>query len=113
MNFDDIDYRVTGNAAVITLNRPQVLNAFTYHTLNEIRDAVETAVADSQVIGIVFTGAGRGFSAGLDAAVLAEVTRPGNAPAKTPEDRLPGLFSYLLEVNPSLRPSTASQPVAA
>ena len=98
MDFTDIDYAVTGSAAIITLNRPEVLNAFTYHTLAEIRAAVGKAVAEPNVVGLVFTGTGRGFSAGLDASVLAEVTRPGAAPSKAPEGQLPGLFSYLLEV---------------
>ena len=62
-DFTDIEYRVDGCAAVITLNRPEKLNAFTYHTLNEIRTAVNLSVADSDVIGIVLTGNGRGFSA--------------------------------------------------
>ena len=98
MDFTHIDYSVSGNAAIVRLNRPEVLNAFSYHTLAEIRSAVDMAVSDADVVGIVFTGTGRGFSSGLDASVLAEVTRSGNAPTKTPEDRLPGLFSYLLEV---------------
>lgn len=98
MDFTDIDYSVSNNAAIVRLNRPEVLNAFSYHTLAEIRSAVDGAVADSNVVGIIFTGTGRGFSSGLDASVLSEVTKPGSAPATTPEDRLPGLFSYLLEV---------------
>jgi len=98
MAFTDIEYEVTGNAAVITLNRPEVLNAFTYHTLNELRSAVAEAAADPEVVGIIVTGAGRGFSSGLDATVLAEVTKAGAGPSETPGDQLPGLFSYLLEV---------------
>ena len=65
---------------------------------------VEAAVADPGVVGIVITGAGRGFCAGLDASVLQETTTTaGGASGERPEhDRptegqLPGLFSYLLE----------------
>ncbi|HIG43721.1 MAG: enoyl-CoA hydratase-related protein [bacterium] len=99
--FTDIEYRVDGCAAVITLNRPEKLNAFTYHTLNEIRTAVNQSVADSDIIGIVLTGNGRGFSAGLDSQVLAEVTsgkETTRSDAEMSEDELPGIFSYLLEV---------------
>ena len=100
MTFTDINYEVKGTAAVVTLNRPDKLNAFTYHTLSEIRRAVESAVADAAVVGIIITGSGRGFSAGLDAAVLASVTGSDaeSPPAATPADQLPGIFSYLLEV---------------
>ena len=74
MNFTDITYEVIGNAALLTLNRPEKLNAFTYHTLKEIREGVDVAVKNADVVGIVITGNGRGFSAGLDSAVLASVT---------------------------------------
>lgn len=100
MSYTDIEYEVRGNAAVLTLNRPEKLNAFTYHTLEEIRDAVNISVDNPGVIGIVITGNGRGFSAGLDSAVLASVTS-GETPstsASKPSDELPGIFSYLLEV---------------
>ncbi len=93
-----IRYEVTDPAAVITLARPEVLNAFHYPMLAEIRAAVDEAVADSAVVGIVITGEGRGFCAGLDASVLAATTQgtAGEAPV-IPEDELPGLFNYLIQ----------------
>jgi len=100
MSYTDIEYEVRGNAAIITLNRPETLNALTYHTLREIRIAVDQSVDDPDVIGIVFTGAGRGFCSGLDAQVLAKVTSSGETATSSTrqEGDLPGLFSYLLEV---------------
>ncbi|MBT4493782.1 MAG: enoyl-CoA hydratase [Gammaproteobacteria bacterium] len=101
MNYSDIEYTVNGNAAIVTLNRPDKLNAFTYHTLKEIRSAVDESVANTDVVGIVITGNGRGFSAGLDSAVLASVTSgetPSTSAANEATDDLPGIFSYLLEV---------------
>ncbi|MBP19953.1 MAG: enoyl-CoA hydratase [Gammaproteobacteria bacterium] len=100
-DFTDIEYRVDGTAAVITLNRPEKLNAFTYHTMGEIRSAVDQSVADPEVVGIVITGNGRGFSSGLDAQVLANVTSgkaPSDRKAGPATNDLPGIFSYLLEV---------------
>ena len=66
--------------------------------LAEIRDAIEAAVADPAVVGIVITGAGRGFCAGLDASVLAATTAVGSS-GRPPvaDDELPGLFSYFTE----------------
>jgi len=100
MSYTDIEYEVRGNAAIIRLNRPEKLNAFTYHTLREMRQAVDAAVADRQVIGIIFTGNGRAFSAGLDSAVLASVTSGETEPTTSTRstEELPGLFSYLLQV---------------
>ena len=97
-SYEDIVYEVADPVATITLDRPAVLNAFTHSMLREIRDAVETAVADPAVVGIVITGAGRGFCAGLDASVLSATTAGGSA-GRPPigEDELPGLFSYFVE----------------
>ncbi|MFK7914629.1 MAG: enoyl-CoA hydratase-related protein, partial [Pseudomonadales bacterium] len=91
---------VRGNAAVITLNRPAQLNAFTYHTLSEIRRAVRAATDDAAVVGIIITGNGRGFSAGLDAQALVAATSGSSVASSETrtEDELPGIFSYLLEV---------------
>jgi enoyl-CoA hydratase/carnithine racemase len=98
--YTDIEVQIEDPAYLIRLNRPDKLNAFTYHTLKEIRQAIDAAAADPRVVGIVITGNGRGFSAGLDAAVLAEVTSKGegSSSASANEDELPGIFSYLLEV---------------
>ena len=80
--YTDIEYERIGNAGVIRLNRPDKLNALTYHTLGELKSAISAAVDDSGVIGIVITGKGRGFCAGLDSAVLAQVTQDANDGAR-------------------------------
>lgn len=101
-DFQDIEFEIEDPLAVIRLNRPDRLNAFTYGMLGEIRSAVDAAAADPRVVAIVFTGNGRAFSAGLDAAVLAAVTEAGSSSTASGNQRdpdaLPGMFSYLLEV---------------
>jgi enoyl-CoA hydratase/carnithine racemase len=99
-NYTDIEVEIEDPVALIRLNRPEKLNAFTYHTLGEIRHAIDAAAADRRVVGIVITGNGRAFSAGLDAQVLSEVTSAERPPSNTPEesDELPGIFSYLTRV---------------
>ncbi len=96
----DIRYDVAGPVATITLDRPEKLNAFTHDTVRELRAAVAEATADTRVVGIVVTGAGRGFCAGLDAAVLGTTTAAGSAgrPAVDPAE-VPGLFTWLLAVD--------------
>ena len=98
MTYTDITLEIEDPCAVITLRRPEQLNAFTYHTLREIRSAVEAAAADRRAVGIVITGEGRAFSAGLDMQSLAATTGADSAPTAAAEDELPGIFSYLLEV---------------
>lgn len=96
----DIRYDVTDPVATITLDRPEKLNAFTFETLAEIRAAVAEAEADPRVVGIVVTGAGRGFCAGLDAAALAATATGGSAtrPDVDPAE-VPGIFTWLLAVD--------------
>ncbi len=64
--YEEILYEVDGTAAVITLNRPDALNAFTNNMLQEMKHALAAAESDESVTGIILTGAGRGFCAGMD-----------------------------------------------
>ena len=64
--YEELAYEVDGPAAVITLNRPRALNALTNTMLGELKHAFAVAEQDPAVVGIVLTGAGRGFCAGMD-----------------------------------------------
>lgn len=87
-----------GNAAIITLNRPEALNAFPMHMVKQFEAAVRAAVADPTVVGVVVTGAGRGFSAGLDMSTLTNIADTGSAARDTPQEaELAGLFSFLVQ----------------
>src|SRR5207247_1970967 len=55
-----------GPVALMTLNRPDKLNAWTPQMSVELADAIEVANGDDAVGAIVVTGAGRGFCAGAD-----------------------------------------------
>lgn len=66
-NYTDILYSIDRNVATITINRPKRLNAFTGHTLDELKDAFERAEKDHEVGVVVLTGAGdRAFCSGGD-----------------------------------------------
>lgn len=94
----NVVYELTDCAAIVRLNRPEKLNAFTLKMIDEIRAAVERAAADERAVGIIITGNGRGFSAGLDAADLARSASSGKSGSSTPPDELPALFSFLLRI---------------
>lgn len=66
IKYEELDYKVDGPSAVITLNRPEALNALTNTMLSELKHAFASAEEDQKVVGIVLTGAGRGFCAGMD-----------------------------------------------
>ena len=61
--------------AVITLNRPQAMNALSRALLDALARAIDEAAADARVRVLIVTGAGRAFCAGLD---LKELGAGGN-----------------------------------
>lgn len=74
--YEDILYAVKDRVAVITLNRPDKLNAWTAPMQASIKRAVVAASKDADVRVIVITGAGRGFCAGADMGNLQQI-QPG------------------------------------
>lgn len=68
MVYQYIHYDIDRGVAVITLNRPGKLNAYTPDMGEELVDATRHALAQDSVRALVLTGAGRGFCAGADRA---------------------------------------------
>lgn len=64
MRYQTIDYDLTGGVAVITMSRPDKMNALNTQMRAELADAVKTAAGAARVI--VLTGAGRAFCSGQD-----------------------------------------------
>jgi 2-ketocyclohexanecarboxyl-CoA hydrolase len=73
MAFDDVLYDKRDGIATITINRPQVLNAFRAQTVEEMLEAMRDAEEDRDIGVIVLAGAGdRAFCAGGDNSARAE-----------------------------------------
>lgn len=66
MDYEQILYEVNDGVALMTLNRPEKLNALTALMGAEMGDAMAEADADDAVRAVVMTGAGRAFCAGAD-----------------------------------------------
>ncbi|WP_420013784.1 enoyl-CoA hydratase-related protein [Tateyamaria sp.] len=64
MNYETLTYALEDGIALITLNRPDVMNALTTQMRAEIEDAVKTGGQAARVV--VLTGAGRAFCSGQD-----------------------------------------------
>ena len=64
MSYETIHLSVQGNLAVVTLNRPDVMNALTTQMRTEMLDAISTAQTSARAL--VFTGEGRAFCSGQD-----------------------------------------------
>lgn len=74
---NDLIYEVKDGIAIVTLNRPQALNAYTAAMGASLKQAVADAVTDATVRVIVLTGAGRGFCAGADMNLLQSIPSSG------------------------------------
>src|SRR5262245_53555369 len=75
MTFENLLVERDAAIAVITFNRPKVLNALNTQTLNDLSSAIEAFKADPDVRAVVLTGAGeKSFVAGADIKELAVQT---------------------------------------
>ena len=64
--FEALRYEVEDGVAVITLNRPEKLNAFNSEMLREMLEVFDITDGDDAVRAVIVTGAGRAFCAGAD-----------------------------------------------
>jgi 2-(1,2-epoxy-1,2-dihydrophenyl)acetyl-CoA isomerase len=73
-------FHIENNVAVLTLNRPEKLNAFNREMALLLQAKLDECISLHEVRAVYLTGAGKGFSAGQD---LEEITRPGGAGLET------------------------------
>jgi enoyl-CoA hydratase len=78
MAFDTLLLERDGAVAIVTINRPQVLNALNAQTIDDLRRAILDLKSDESVRAVVLTGAGeKAFVAGADINELAVQTPTG------------------------------------
>ena len=75
--YQEIKLDIEDPIAIITMNRPDRLNAMTRRMLAELRHAFAAAETDERVVGTVLTGAGRGFCPGMDMEALDNISSTG------------------------------------
>ena len=67
MSYSNLIYQTDNSVATITINREGKLNALTLETVQEIGQAVDEAISDKNIRGIIITGSGqKAFAAGAD-----------------------------------------------
>ncbi|HHY61231.1 MAG TPA: crotonase [Clostridia bacterium] len=75
MSFNNILCEKEGPVAVITINRPQVLNALNAETLQELEAALDQIERDREIRVVIITGAGeKAFVAGADISFMQNLT---------------------------------------
>jgi len=66
MDFKDIIYEKEDRIAILTLNRPEVMNSYTRQMVREMADALDDAANDDEIRGLIITANGRGFCTGVN-----------------------------------------------
>ena len=103
-NYDTVQVERRGSVAIVSLNRPDSLNAFNADLRSDLRWAVREVNDDPAVLAVVLTGTGRAFCAGADLLETAE--NPGDFRV---EDQLNGEYKpILLEMNRAGKPWIAA-----
>jgi len=102
--YEDLLYEARDGVAVISLNRPQALNAYTAAMGQSLKRAIADAVADVAVRAIVLTGAGRGFCAGADMNLLQNIPAGGRV-TQLPEVK----FDFYSGLGPDVGPHYAGR----
>jgi enoyl-CoA hydratase/carnithine racemase len=109
VDYTQIDLDVTDRIATITLDRPEVLNAFTGTMMAELIDAFDRTDADDSVRAVIMTGRGRGFCAGADLSGGGETFSRGGGGEPAGKDAVPRDGGGLV----SLRIFESKKPVIA
>lgn len=85
----EILVRDEGRVRVVTLNRPERVNAFTARSYRRLASALDEADASTDVSVVMLEGAGRGFSSGVDLATV-------SSPDETLSEDLDNLINSLI-----------------
>lgn len=76
MSYETIIYKKEDSIALVTLNRPDILNALSLKLAQDLEQVADEIANDDSVRAVIITGAGRAFSAGAD---IKEIMSPGEA----------------------------------
>lgn len=74
MTFETIICEIDENIGIITLNRPEALNAFNNQLMDELTTCLKTLEANEDIGAIIITGSQKAFAAGADIKEMAPLT---------------------------------------
>ena len=100
MSYEFILVEREGPVAIVTLNRPQQLNALSYGLIKELALALEALDQDAEIRAIVLTGGEKVFAAGTDIKEMADATPF--------DDRLQGRLAFRDRINRISKPVIAA-----
>ena len=100
MSYEYILVEREGPVAIVTLNRPQQLNALSYGLIKELALALEALDQDAEIRAIVLTGGEKVFAAGTDIKEMVDATPF--------DDRLQGRLAFRDRINKISKPVIAA-----
>ena len=100
MNYENVVVEKDGAVGIITLNRPQQLNALSYDLVKELAVAVEALDQDAEIRVMILTGGEKVFAAGADIKEMAD--------AGPFDERLQGRLSFRDRINKISKPIIAA-----
>jgi 2-(1,2-epoxy-1,2-dihydrophenyl)acetyl-CoA isomerase len=107
MNFETVKYELNEAVAVVTMNRPEALNALSLQLSKDLRAAFERAISDG-ARAVVLTGAGRAFCSGGDLREMQQIgQREGRIEAFL-EEPLKALHDVILLIRETPIPFVAA-----
>lgn len=77
MSFETILVETRDRVGLITLNRPQALNALNTQVLDELNQALDQFENDPAIGCVVLTGSSKAFAAGADIKQMVDLQYPG------------------------------------
>ena len=85
--FETLRYEIEDQVLLLTMNRPERLNAFNSEMQTEFLEALDHADTDDEIRAVIVTGEGRGFCAGADLSKGAETFDYDNQAEEAKADR--------------------------
>ncbi len=111
MNYQTLAVSLADGVANVVLNRPDKSNAMNRQMWDDIRDALRKLDEAPEARVVVLSGAGRHFNAGIDLAMLSQITDTGGGRAAHQREQLRRVILDLQDVITSLE--TCRKPVLA
>src|SRR5689334_11137067 len=111
---EDLTFEARDGVAVLTMNRPERLNALSRPMIDGAIAALERCADDATIGCIVLTGAGRGFCAGGDVTAMGDASALGEMTLEQKVDRQRAVqrFSGLLRAIPKITIAAINGPCA-
>jgi enoyl-CoA hydratase/carnithine racemase len=95
MNYETIIYEKKEHVAIVTLNRPDKLNAMNAQMSVDMADATADAADDKAISVLILTGAGRGFCPGADLRDLGKATAEGKNSGPQKQSKVPSAIESI------------------